>query len=236
MYEKSIPDFIQTLLENSKGFMKVKDLPAHMSFDTRRKLGLVRQKKPSAIAIKKAIELKIKDRFIFSKNGGTLYILVPRDPSDFVTASLSRDNPVSPKMLQRSLPFSRSDFRSILNELAESGRITTIYDDNLVPKIILSDVNAVISAKSEYTRERFKEAFDELEHGRVFVNIPELRKKLAWPHDVFDDMLRKLRDEEVIVLHVTDRTKDFEPEEFFYENDNSRMGMVTWNEGQQIDS
>ena len=78
------------------------------------------------------------------------------------------------------------------------------------------------------TPEEFKKAFDELEHGKIFVNIPELRKALNWSKDEFDEMLRKLRDERVIQLHVTDVTI-FEPEEFFYDEvDNSRMGMLTW--------
>lgn len=76
--------------------------------------------------------------------------------------------------------------------------------------------------------EEFKKAFDELERGRIFVNIPELRKQLAWPHDVFDDMIRGLRKERKIQLHVTDLTV-YDPEEFIYdEDDNSRMGMVSW--------
>ena len=79
--------------------------------------------------------------------------------------------------------------------------------------------------------EEFKKAFEELERGNEFVNIPELRKKLAWDKEEFDEMLRGLRDEEVIRLHVTDLTI-FEPEEFFYDElDNSRMGMVTWKGG-----
>ncbi len=231
MSEKNIPDFLQTLLENNKGFMKVKDLPTYMSFDMRRKLGLVRQKTPSAVAIRKAIEPQIEDRFIFNKNGGTLYILVPCDPSDFVIASLSSDNPMSPKMLQRSLPFSKTDFRNILNELADSGKITTVYNDYLEPRLILSGSSKVRSVKSseEYTRERFKEAFDELERGQTFVNIPELRKKLNWPHDVFDDMIRRLRDDGIVQLHKTDLTI-FEPEDFFYDEDNARRGMVTWHD------
>ncbi len=86
-----------------------------------------------------------------------------------------------------------------------------------------------VQSQEEYTQARFKEAFDELEHGQTFVNIPELRKKLNWPHDVFDDMLRKLRDESIVQLHKTDLTI-FEPEEFFYDENNARRGMVTWHE------
>ena len=77
------------------------------------------------------------------------------------------------------------------------------------------------------TAEEFKKAFDELEHGMIYVRIPKLRKKLGWPHDVFDEMIYKLRNDETIILNVSDRGP-YEPEEFFYDEDNERMGMVMW--------
>ena len=233
MAEKSISDFIQSLLEQHKGFMKVKDLPESMSFDMKRKLGFMK-KNVSAGTIRKAIEPLLEDRFIFNKKGSVLYILIPCDPSEFVINALNSKEAVSPKVIANTLPFSTSDFTGIVNELSESGRIKIILNEKFEARIVLSGMNEDRSIKSsgEYTRERFKDAFDELERGKIFVNIPELRKKLNWPHDVFDDMIRELRDDREIQLHVTDLTI-FEPEEFFYdEDDNSRMGMVTWNDKQ----
>lgn len=235
MSEKSIPDFIQSILEEHKGFMKVKDLPAVMDFDTRRKLGFMKKNMPVK-NIMKIIEPLIEDRFIFSKKGSVQYILVPCDPSEFVINSLSHDKPMSPKVIAKTLPFSKQDFINMLNELEEAGKIRIILNENFEPRIILSDIHErheeitrESTSSGGYTRERFKAAFDELERGQTFVNIPELRKKLAWPHDVFDEMLRKLRDEGIVQLHKTDLTI-FEPEDFFYDEENARRGMVTWHE------
>ena len=76
--------------------------------------------------------------------------------------------------------------------------------------------------------QRFKQEFDKLERGRIFVNIPELRQKMNMEHEQFDNLIRKLRDNQTIILHVTGLTI-FQPKDFFYdEDDNSRMGMVTW--------
>lgn len=245
MSEKNILDFIQGLLEQHKGFMKWNDVPVEalealydkMSFEMRCKLGLRKKgkKKPSGNKIRKAIMPVIEDRFFFPKKGSTVYILVPCDMSELVINALSDKEAISPKVIEKNFPFmKRSDFIGILNELSESGRIRIIMNEKFEARIMLSgghEERSVISS-GEYTRERFKEAFDELERGKIFVNIPELRKKLSWPHDVFDKMIRELRDDRVIQLHVTDLTI-FEPEEFFYdEDDNSRMGMVTWNDRQ----
>ena len=106
------------------------------------------------------------------------------------------------------------------------------YVRELLIKELCGKTEAEIASKP-VNAEEFKKAFDELERGKIFVNIPELRKKLNWPHDVFDEMLRELRDDREIQLHVTDLTI-YEPEEFFYdEDDNSRMGMVTWKDSSE---
>ena len=77
------------------------------------------------------------------------------------------------------------------------------------------------------TRQEFQKAFDELEKGMIYVSIPKLRKKLGWSHEEFDEMIYELRNDETIILHASDRGP-YEPEEFFYDEDNERMGMVTW--------
>ena len=80
--------------------------------------------------------------------------------------------------------------------------------------------------------EEFKKAFDEIEGGKIYVSIPKLRKKLKWGHEEFDEMVRELRDKEEIILHVSEAGK-YDPEEFIYdENDGSRMGLITWKEGE----
>ncbi len=76
----------------------------------------------------------------------------------------------------------------------------------------------------------FKKAFDELDNGRIFVNIYELRRKMNLSREVFDEMLRKLRDAEVIQLHVGDdylRTPE-EINDCFVDENNYRMGTVTF--------
>lgn len=237
MSDKSIHEFIQSILGKHKGFMKVKDLlnpvkdfVKSMSLDDKRKLGLMGKN-----ITNKTLQQILEDEFIFARNGSTQYILVPCEPSEIMLAALS-DKPVSPKFIAKTLPFSKQDFINMLNELEESGKIRIILNENYEPRIILRDNREIRSSISgEYTRERFKAAFDELERGRVFVNIPELRKKLNWPHDVFDEMLRKLRDEETIRLVKTE-VGNFDVKDFFYDEDNQRRGMVTWNDEEQIDS
>ena len=113
------------------------------------------------------------------------------------------------------------------NNTAETNNTTETSINPDVPDVQKQNENSSPAVPSVATIADFKKAFDELEHGMIYVSIPQLRKKLNWPHDVFDEMIYKLRDNYIIVPHVSD-IGPYEPEEFFYDEDNERMGTITW--------
>ena len=81
------------------------------------------------------------------------------------------------------------------------------------------------------TREAFESAFFALEEGSCgFVRIYALRRRLGWAREVFDDMLRRLRDEEVVQLHAGDVTlmTPEQVEDGFVDENGFRMGNMTW--------
>ena len=140
------------------------------------------------------------------------------------------------------MPFTKKDCQKVINELIEEGRAKIILNEALEPRIFLADSKTktrtenptVVPEKTnkQYTREEFKKAFDKLDKGRIFVRICDLRKELNWPREVFDEMLVKLRDEEVIQLQVGDAstmTRD-EVKDSFVDENNFRMSLVTWND------
>jgi hypothetical protein len=53
-------------------------------------------------------------------------------------------------------------------------------------------------------RQEFRKAFEDLDCGRIFVRICNIRRKLGWDFERFDSLLRQLRFECVIQLHVGD--------------------------------
>ena len=81
------------------------------------------------------------------------------------------------------------------------------------------------------TQEAFESAFFALEaQGCGFVRICNLRRRLGWPCEVFDDVLRRLRDDEVIQLHAGDVTlmTPEQVEDGFVDENGFRMGTMTW--------
>lgn len=229
MSEKNLAKVVQeSLNRNGKPFMKLSALP-------KSKLGL---KSNSTISqTYKFLEAELGDSFIFAKNGRSVYILKPCDPAELVLAELSKTVAKSPKVVAKSLGFlKRSDFVVLLNELINSGKIKATLTADFEPRIMLVEENKTHKVtKSEptsknYTQEEFKRAFDELDKGKIFVRICDLRRELNWPRNVFDEMIKNLRDREVIQLHAGD-TSLMTSDEFndcFVDENNFRMGTVTW--------
>ena len=90
-----------------------------------------------------------------------------------------------------------------------------------VPDVKATKVQYKVSAND------FKTAYDKIKKGGGFARISEIRKELNWPHDDFDNMIKKLRDKEVIQLHTGDASTDNANDMFFDEN-NYRFGSITW--------
>ena len=81
------------------------------------------------------------------------------------------------------------------------------------------------------TQEAFESAFLALKEGSCgFVRIYAMRRRLGWAREVFDDMLRRLRDEEVVQLHAGDVTlmTPEQVEDGFVDENGFRMGTMTW--------
>lgn len=317
MPEKNIPDVIQSILEKNKGFANVKNLPSMLSAELRQELGI--KNGLTGPVIRKKLEPYLEDRFIFHKKGLLLYILIPCEPAELVISLINSSRSSTPKMIAKSLPFTKKEFLEIINSLIEEGRAKLVLTETLDVKIIFIDkpekkeftapattpnmsaeMRALASVPSEPATEntastiaqtvsadsatepptyatastayaentapaitpsspvetpapaitpsgkpeeeggkrdygpgKFREAFYALDKGRIFVRICDLRRELNWPREVFDEMLRKLRDEEIIQLHEGDAstmTPD-ENNDCFTDENNIRMGTVTWNAG-----
>lgn len=242
MPEKNIPDIIQGILDKNKGFVNVKNLPSLLSSELRVELGL--KNGLTGPVIRKKLEPLLEDRFIFHKKGAVLYILTPCEPSELVLSALASKSS-SPKLIARSLPFTKKEFLNIVNDLIENGQAKLVLDENLDVKLILTGKKLTASnseVKSEekvrtsgdYSPRKFREAFDELDKGRIFVRICDLRRKLNWPRDVFDNMLKNLRDKQSIYIYEADQSTLTEDEvkDCFIDENNYIMGRVSWNAGE----
>lgn len=93
--------------------------------------------------------------------------------------------------------------------------------------------NQTAPSRKNYSALNFKKAFQELKQEHqddYFIEIYDLRRKLSWPREVFDQMLRVLRDKGVIALRVGDVSMltQEEAKDLFFDENGSRWELVTW--------
>lgn len=242
---KDIPDLIQRILDKNKGFITVSQTAKHLSSEAKSQLG-IKSNTPAKILMKK-LEPVLEDRFIFRKKGIATYILTPCDPADFVRAELSESKGIGVKTLAKRLkPFMYADVKAIVNDLIASGEVSVLLDDKLeaqlffagsvkrevVPMPEAAERQPESPKSGEYTLANFRAAYDELHRFREFPRIPDLRRKLNWPREVFDEMIRTLRDNMTVQLYRADEstmTND-EVQDCFFARNNLIMGTLSWND------
>ena len=230
--EKSIPDLIIEILNREgKMFMTMKRFAFLTNAKTKRILGI--HKLDSAEEMREILEPKVEDKLIFTQKGSSIYILIPCDPEELILHELIiADRPKSPLEIAHVMPFTKKECKVIINELIRRGEVQIFLNDLLEPRLSLADKKSFTEQNnnsSMYKPENFIEAFKSLDNGRIFVKISSLRRKLNWPREVFDNMLRELRDKKIIQLHVGDTslmTSD-EVQDCFIDENNFRMGTVT---------
>ena len=245
---KNIPDLIQRILDKNKGFMTVSQIAKHLTAGAKEWLG-IKSNTPAKI-LKKKLEPVLEDRFVFATKGNATYILTPCDPADLVRAELSENKGVTLNGLGRTLkPFKKAEIAAILTELVNSGEARILVDEKLPVKFFAGSGNRIVmpepeSVKSEpeqpkpqpqsgeYTLAKFKAAYDELHRFREFPRIPDLRRNLNWPREVFDEMIRTLRDNMTVQLYRADESTltSEEIQDCFFARNNLIMGTLSWND------
>ena len=231
---KNIPDLIQSIVDSNKGFIAVSQLVKILSPEVRDLLG-IKSTSPAKIVMKK-LEPMLEDRFMFTKKGNMQFILTPCEPEELVLAELSEDKPVTQKQIARTVkPLFSKDVAAILTELVAAGRVRVVFDAILPAKLYLVKAERQQAVKTvkpqECTREKFRAAYEELHKFWEFVRICDLRRALGWPREVFDEMVRTLRDDRTIQLFRADEsimTRD-EVQDCFVDENRFIMGVMTWN-------
>ena len=225
------------LEKNGKGFMSLPQVREKMGAALKGQLSVT--KSHSGATLKKIIEPHLGDGLEVRKKGNSFYLLYKGAPEELILKHISPTVAKGPGAIGRTLPFSKAELIAALNNLLKDGRIvaaslTEKYEARLLAVGGREAALARPTAPSVPTftdrREAFRAAFDDLDRGKIFVRICELRRRLGWEREEFDEQLRRLRDEEVIQLHtgdVTSMTPD-DVRDCFVDENGFRMGTVTW--------
>lgn len=187
-------------------------------------------KKLTGPQIEKAIRPYLGDTLTLLK-GSKSYVAFNMPLNDLVCDALRikmQKGPFSPGQVGQHLPMVKATFVQSLNTLIAAERITVSVGDDYKVKItsVRSETQASDGEKQERSgakttptslhslfdtgqvsdKQAFCDAFDDLDRGGnvIFVRICNMRRKLGWERERFDEILRKLRTDRVIQLHAGD--------------------------------
>ena len=164
------------------------------------------------------------------RNGARSKYLAFKLPDEILLSRIvKKNNGKIPRM--DWIPFKKDEFFGILNRLIEQGAIRHKYvkkQNSYVPILALVE-GPRLSKNANVSEEKFKTAYQELERGKFYVRICDIRRYLNWTVLEFDAMLTGLRDSGKIQLETGDTdffTKEDICESFVDENGFRRLTMV----------
>lgn len=138
---------------------------------------------------------------------------------------------LTPRQVARYLPMLKDEFIKELNFLLDSGEIQIVYDNRYQTKLYPREKESV-NPKSDRTNDYllFREEFQNLDRGRIFVRICDLRKRLYWSREKFNSVLEELRDQGIIQLHTGDVSlmNDTEVKDSYIDENNFLHVTLTW--------
>lgn len=235
-------ELLEVLRRSGRDFMTLSAMREAMGSQLRKRLGLTGKKltNPSKIKI---FTPHLEDKLAICSKGNAVYLFRGTNLAEAVLCFIRGKAGKSGPQLGKGMPFiKRDELIRILNNLLESGQVTLKLAAEFAPLFFASEAMGPVKKDAAGTacktladtfdgrREQLHAAFQELDQGTTFVRICRLRRHLGWPREVFDDMLRRLRDDDVVQLHAGDvrlMTLD-EVQDSFVDENGFRMGTMTW--------
>ncbi|MDR1731933.1 MAG: hypothetical protein LBR61_07545 [Synergistaceae bacterium] len=231
-------ELVKFLKKNHRDFVTLSGLPDSL------KKNLTNKKKPANIEIKEVLTPHLGNVLMVKKGGRSDYLAFKQTEDELLFRVVQSRSGKSPGQMAVNIPFSKKEFISVLNRLLEQGKVQVRLGDNYNLKLYPADNTAFRSEEkrseaeqpepvppvADVSEEKFRAAFQELERGKFYVRICDMRRRLNWPEKEFDAMLRRLRDAGKLQLQGGD-TDYFTPDELqasFVDENNFRMLTMMW--------
>lgn len=127
-------------------------------------------------------------------------------------------------------PFSKKWSYEYINSLLNKKTFKVFFNENGTSFFLPFDLSPQHSITIDEV-DIFKQTYFELENGRGFVKIFEIRRKIGWDNKTFDALIKKLLNQEKIVLKRGDPTKLSSSElSDSYDANNFRYIALSWRE------
>jgi len=228
--ERSVAEELVEVLKKKKAdFILLSKLNEALPVALRKQLGLA--KKSTGAQITKKLSLHVGNVLMFKGN----YLAFKQTDESLLCRVIQKNNGKIPRMDR--IPFKKDEFLDVLNQLIEQGAIRVKINKDY--QLLLTPVDGAPSsparkdarvAMEKASVEKFKEVYHELERGKFYVRICDLRRHLGWSVQEFDAMLTGLRDVGKIQLQGgdTDFFTDKDLRESFIDENGFRKLTMMW--------
>lgn len=219
-----------------KGYISLSQLKDKLGAPAKKQLGL--SSNLTSKQLQESLTSYLGEKLAFRKGGNIFYLVSKIPDEELLFRIVESRSGKTPGTIGRYIPFGKKEFIDGLNSLLEKGRVRVKkLSDSYLPtlEIVASAASATSDKVSpvstdNYTAEAFHAAYRELARGRFSIRICDLRRCLAWPREVFDRMLKELRDKRVLQLQFGE-PENFTPqdiEDAFRDENGYVMLNCTW--------
>jgi len=202
--ERSVTDeLVEVLMKKKADFLTMSQLNKELPAALRKQLGLTSNSKGPQI--EKALSPHIGETLRL-KSGRKIYLTFKQPDEVLLFRVIQKSNWKIPS--SAIVPFKKDEIFTVLNHLLEKGviRVKKINKDYKI--LLLAPAGGASSPQTlevaHVSEEKFKEAYFELERGKFYVRICDLRRRLGLTAQEFDTMLTSLRDAGKIQLQTGD--------------------------------
>lgn len=156
------------------------------------------------------------------------------DDSDLVLRMIQEKPGLSSKRLRQLLPLVNAEFMVAFNSLHRTGRILFALDETShIPCSIATSSTPPQVVEGDTWMDQwnqFKKAYEEVAQGKRFVRIHQIRQRLLWSPEIFNGVLRRLRDDYDVQLQGGDPAlmTPAEIEDSFIDEHGRLRLTITW--------
>ena len=228
--ERNVTEELVEILGKKKvDFISLSNLKAALPVALKNRLGLKSGSNGAQIA--KSLSPHLGEALMLKQK----YLALKQTDESLLCGIVRKNNGKIPRMDR--VPFKKDEFLAVLNRLIEQGVIRVKIKSDYKPLLVPADEgNAAGNASSPQAKdadasgENFKKAYFELERGKFYVRICDLRRHLGWTARAFDAMLTGFRDDGKIQLQGgdTDFFTEEDIRESFIDENGFRKLTVMW--------
>ncbi|MCL1941666.1 MAG: hypothetical protein FWG09_06960 [Synergistaceae bacterium] len=216
-------ELVEALKKKKTDFMSLSSLNKALPAALKKRLGLTSGSSGAQIA--KSLSPHVGDVLMIRQN----YLVFKQTDELLLRGIVQKNNGKIPRMDR--IPFKKDEFLAVLNRLIEQGAMHVKINSDYKPILTPAEGNFQPQTPKDanISGEKFKEAYFELERGKFYVRICDLRRHLSLAAQEFDAMLTGLRDRGKVQLQGGDTdffTEEDIRESFIDENGFRKLTMM----------